>query len=354
MKHLKILFAFFCCCVSYSTKAQREVSVINLAKAWSDKAEILNLSSMTDAACYNIIEQEKLYGSIGNIKTGNGYVLFKQTLHYGKELSDTHIYNNGEFIDNGVIDNNDNILYYQVSNSNIEFFDTNGNITKSVKLPDWVNRVCPISQNELMAYRTKNTEITDNGLAEFCIIDLNTNKTVFTHFSLSKEEAAKNKLWFPLMNNKAWTYCGKVYFYENISNNIYEIVKNTDNKFSLEKRFKMEMSPLSIDYPQTVSISPNNYKMGISLHISDIKEMSKCIVFNMVLNKERKKLVLLKDGNKVINVLKINPDIDGITNGEDVIPYSALDKQQQEVLMQEKHIRQKDVTKNIFILPVYQ
>ena len=98
-----------------------------------------------------------------------------------------------------------------------------------------------------------------------------TNKTIFTHFSLSKKEASENKLWYPLVNNKAWTYSGKTYFYENISNNIYEIVINSDNRFSLNKRFTINMSPLSVDYPQTSRMNQEDYKAGTALHLSDIK-----------------------------------------------------------------------------------
>ena len=352
MKHLKILFAFISCCVSYSITAQEECPVVNIAKALKAEAKVLNLSDMTDYVYCNMIEQNNLYESAGKIECGKESVLFKQTLHHGKNLSEQHTYS-GEFIDNGIIENNESILYYQLSGNIMQIFDTEGNIIKSIKLPDWVNKICPMPTNKLLAYRTRNNGRTEKGLAGFCIIDLKTNKTIFTHFSLSKKEASENKLWYPLMNNKAWTYSGKTYFYENISNNIYEIVINSDNRFSLNKRFTINMSPLSVDYPQTSRMNQEDYKAGTALHLSDIKEMSKCIIFSTVLNKEQKRVALIKASNETVNILRINPDLDGVANGDAIIPFIRIDKKQQEILLQKKH-RGKHETENLFAIPMYK
>ncbi len=353
MEYLKKLFTLICLCVSYSVNAQYTSPVINLAEAWKSQPEVLNISAMTDNISYNVIKQKDIYRSAGKIENKKDYVLFKQTLYYDKELSMQHTYNSGEFIDNGIIKDNDSICYYQLSGGSLQIFDIKGNRIKSLNIPLWVNRICPLSSNEIVAYRTRSTEITNKGLAELCIIDINTGKTVFTHFSLSEKDAKENRLWFPLMNNNAWTYCGKMYFYENVSNNIYEIVKNTDDNFSFMERFKINISPLSTDYPQTKNISPKDYKMGTSLHITSVKEMSKCIIFNVTLNNIQTKLVFMKDKNKTVNAFRINPDIDGIANGEDIIPFSQLNKQQQETLMSKRGYNKEDAN-SLFILPVYQ
>ena len=155
------------------------------------------------------------------------------------------------------------------------------------------------------------------------------------------------------MNNKAWTYSGKTYFYENISNNIYEIVINSDNRFSLNKRFTINMSPLSVDYPQTSRMNQEDYKAGTALHLSDIKEMSKCIIFSTVLNKEQKRVALIKASNETVNILRINPDLDGVANGDAIIPFIRIDKKQLEILLQTKH-RGKHETENLFAIPMYK
>lgn len=352
MKNFKV-FVFLClCCASNFIMAQQSVPVVNLAKAWSSEPQVMNISKMTNSVSYNVIEQPIVYESAGKIESSKDYVLFKQSLYYGENLKNQYTYNNGDFTDNGIIQKDNNIMYYQLSGGKMLIYDIKGNIIKNISIPAWINKVVPISGNRIMAYRTRNIEITDDGLTEFCIIDIETNKIIFTHHSISKEDATSNKLWFPLMNNHAWTYIGKIFFYENVSNNIYEITEDKNGKFSLTKRLNIDMSPLSIDYPQTKSISPEDYKMGSSLHITDIKEMSGCIVFKTVINSEMKQLALMKDNGNVINIKNINPDIDNIVNGKDIIPFSALNKQQQEKLM----IKAVDTRneKNIFIVPVYE
>lgn len=347
-KAIFITFLSVCCIISAS--GNKSISMIDIAGEWNKEGVIVNLSDITGSVDYRIVHCDN-YGSIGNIVADEGFTLFKQTLYNANGLLCYYDFRNYSIVDNGAFSENGKVFYFHLSNHTISIFTQNGEKVKDIPVPKYVGKLLFLGNNKMAGYRTSSVEIKDDNLSELCVIDISTSDIIYEHTSISREQTDIHKQTFDLFCNKMWSYRGKALFFEIATQKIYE-VKNGTNGISLDPLYRLSI----IQATKSASTKCDNKEMDKRMKITSIKELDKCIIFNVTYNKTYKKFIYFKDKAQLFNIKEIKPDIDNISLGQETISVNDLTNEQISVL--KDYIDKKRISTQLgadaFAIPIYK
>ncbi|MBQ6433844.1 MAG: hypothetical protein IJJ94_07885 [Bacteroidaceae bacterium] len=333
------------------TKAQ---DTLKLSPAWLE-SEKINVSEYVSRIDYIPIEYNMPLSLNDRLYTGNDFVMFGKNIYWGNNYSQSISFADINAKDNCSSVINGELYYLSLRDSIVSIYKNGRNLAGKINLPQGIDRIHITDRGLLIGYRSRNIAVDDKGLRELYVYDIFNKELLLSHHSLSKSSCELNKQWFPFLYNLIWDYKGHIYYYENITQKVYEIVQIKDSGVRLVERFIIDMSPYAMSFDDALAMGDKDYTFGRSMHIMRVLEVANGIIFTISYDKKIKTIVFNKSNLSIAGVSTLTADLDEIASGELYLQWNRLS--QRGKIAAKKYFRSHNMSPSYkpttYIIPVY-